>query len=193
MLDALDGEFVINILTKQAVEAGGGLIPATSISVIAMKMRNKPVVQAQLDEIIGIKLLTESNMTETGYRELDFEFVPIRNYDGGHVEVEEEFSRNFMFENGVVIVIKASNDILSFQLSIPHSFHNNTKGLLGVWNGNQNDDFLRPDGTTISIDSDESEIFESFGEKCMLNLCMPYNIVILLQSISGDLLFFKPL
>ena len=169
LLDAHSGDFVIHIQTKQAVEAGGGLIPATSISVIAMKMRNKPVVQAQLDDIFGIKVLVESNMTETGYEELDFDFVPIRNYDGGHVEVEEEFSRNFMFENGVVIVIKASNDILSFQLSVPQTFRDNTKGLLGVWNGNQDDDFLRPDGTTFSVTSTEEEIFDNFGERCVLN------------------------
>jgi len=168
LLDAQNGEFVINIQTKQAVDQSDRPIKATSISVIAMKQRNKPAVQAQLDEIIGIKVLTESNMTETGYQELNFEFLSSRNFNGGLVQAEEEFSRNFMFENGVVIIIKASNDILSFQLSVPQSFHNSTKGLLGVWNGNQDDDFLKPDGTTLSIDSDESAIFKQFGEQCML-------------------------
>ena len=195
LLDAHNGDFVINILTKQAEETGGSLIPATSISVIAMKMRNRPVIQAQLDEIFGIKLLVESNMTETGYRELEFEFVPVRNFDGGHVEVEEEFSRNFMLENGVVIVIKASNDILSFQLSIPHSFRDNTKGLLGVWNGNQSDDFLRPDGTTFSIDSSEEEIFDNFGEKCVLIYsCLHCILTILLhfQKVFPELVLIFP-
>ena len=131
-------------------------------------MRNKPVIQAQLDEIFGIKVLVESNMTDTGYKELDFEFLSSRNFNGGLVEVEEEFSRNFMFENGVVIIIKASNDILSFQLSVPQSFRDNTKGLLGVWNGNQDDDFLRPDGTMVSINSSEAEIYRLFGEMCTL-------------------------
>ena len=133
-----------------------------------MKMRNRPVIQAQLDEIFGIKVLVESNMTDTGYKVLDFEFISSRNFDGGLVEVEEEFSRNFMLENGVVIIIKASNDILSFQLSVPQIFRDNTKGLLGVWNGNQSDDFLAPDGIIISVNSNESEIFKHFGEKCML-------------------------
>ena len=169
LLDAQNGEYVINILTKQAVDQNDRPLKATSISVIAMKQRNKPVVQAQLDDIFGIKVLAESTMTETGYKELEFEFVPVRSFDGGHVEVEGEFSRNFLFENGVVIIIKASNDILSFQLSVPETFRNNTKGLLGVWNGNQDDDFLRPDGTTISIDSTESEIFKEFGENCTFN------------------------
>ena len=167
LLDALNGEFVINILTKQAVDQSGRPIKATSISVIAMKQRNKPVVQAQLDEIFGIKVLAESSTTETGYRELDFEFLSGRNFNGGLVQVEEEFSRNFMLENGVVIIIKASNNILSFQLSVPQTFRNNTRGLLGMWNGNQDDDFLRPDGTTLSIDSEQPEIFKQFGEKCM--------------------------
>ena len=57
LLDAQNGEFVINILTKQAVDQSDRLIKATSISVITMKLRNKPAIQVQLDDVIGIKIL----------------------------------------------------------------------------------------------------------------------------------------
>ena len=167
LLDALDGEFVIQIQTKQAVNQNGDNIMATVISVIAMKQKDKPTVQVQLDEIDGIEVLLESNTSDDGFRELDLEFAPSRMFDGGRVNVDGEFSRVFTFKNGVVIIAKAANDILSFQLSIPKTFFNNTKGLLGVWNGNSEDDFLRPDGTRISSNSTESAIFNQFGEKCM--------------------------
>jgi len=190
LLDAQNGEFVINIQTKQAVDQSDRPIKATSISVIAMKMRNKPVIQAQLDDVFEIKVLIESNSSKDGYRDLDFEFAPSRKFNGGQVDVETEFSRVFTFENGVVIIIKASNDILSFQLSVPQTFRDNTKGLLGVWNGDQSDDFCRPDGTIISINSDESDIFEQFGEMCMLSMylqhCSSQVVQFFLCSISNQ-------
>ena len=137
-----------------------------------MKQKDKPTVQVQLDDIDGIEVLVESNSTDDGFKELDFEFASSRLFDGGRANVDGEFSRIFTFEIGVVIIAKAAHDILSFQLSIPKSFLNNTKGLLGVWNGNPVDDFLRPDGTNISINSSESVIYEQFGEKCMLTVIL---------------------
>ena len=169
LLDALDGEFVIQIQTKQAVNQNGEAIKATVISVIAMKQKDRPTVQVQLDEIDGIEILLESNTSNDGFRVLDLEFAPSRMFDGGRVNADGEFSRIFTFTSGVVVNARAANDILSFQLSIPERFFNNTKGLLGVWNGNSEDDFLRPDGTHISTNSDESVIFEQFGEKCKYN------------------------
>ena len=168
LLDALDGEFVIQIQTKKAVDQSGRAIDASVISAIAMRLRNKPTVQAYLHDIDGIRVAVESAVSRNGYEIFDFEFAPNRRFNGGRVNVEGEFTRSFTFENSVVITIKASNNILSFQLSVPEAFFNNTKGLLGVWNGNQEDDFLRPDGMILPINSDDDEIFNQFGEQCML-------------------------
>ena len=166
LLDALDGGFVIQIQTKQAVDQNGRDIEASVISAIAMKLRNKPTVQAYLHDIDGIRVAVESVMSRDGYDIYDFEFAPNRHFDGGRIDVEGEFTRSFTFENSVVITIKAANNILSFQLSIPEPFFNNTKGLLGVWNGDQEDDFLRPDGITVPINSFDDLIFRQFGEQC---------------------------
>ena len=131
-----------------------------------MKLKNKPTIQAYLHDIDGIRVATESDTSRDGYDIYDFEFAPNREFDGGQVNVEGEFTRGFTFENSVVITIKAANNILSFQLSVPEPFFNNTKGLLGVWSGNQDDDFLKPDGTTLPINSSEDVIFHQFGEQC---------------------------
>ena len=174
LLDANDGDFIIQIQTKQAVNQNGNAIKATVISVMAMKQKDKPTIQVQLDDIDGIEVLVESNTSDDGFRELDLEFAPSRLFDGGRVNADGELSRAFTFKNGLVVITKAANDILSFQLSIPELFFNKTKGLLGVWNGNSEDDFLRPDGTRISTDLDESIIFEEFGEKCMYIIIIIY-------------------
>ena len=132
-----------------------------------MKHKNKPTVQAHLHNVLGIEVVVESDLNSNGYNKIDFEYVPISQFDSGRVSVETNSSRIFSFENGVAIVVKAANDIISFQLSMPETFYDKTKGLLGVWNDNQDDDFLRPDGTTVPVDSTEEMIFHQFGEKCM--------------------------
>ena len=131
-----------------------------------MKQKDKPTVQAHLHDVLEIEVVVESDLNNNGYYKVDFEYVPISQFDGGRVSVEANNSRIFNFENGVVIIIKAANDILSFQLSIPEAFYNRTKGLLGVWNNKQDDDFLRPDEVVIPINSSEETIFHQFGEKC---------------------------
>ena len=167
LLDALDSEFVIQIQTKQAVDQNGRNLEASVISAIAMKQKNKPTVQAHLHDVLGIEVVVEFESNSEGYNKLYFDYVPIRHFDGGQVSVEAtKFSRVFRFENGVVVIVKAANDILSFQLSIPKTYYDNTKGLLGAWNGKQEDDFLRPDGTTVAVDSTDEIIFYLFGEKC---------------------------
>ena len=167
LLDALDDEFVIQIQTKQAVDQNGRNLEASVISAIAMKQKNKPTVQAHLHEVLGIEVVIESQSNNDGYNKLHFDYVSIRHFDGGQVSTgANKFSRVFHFENGVVVIAKAANDILSFQLSIPKTFYNNTKGLLGVWNGKQEDDFLRPDGTTVAVDSTDELIYYLFGENC---------------------------
>ena len=133
-----------------------------------MKLKDKPTIQAYLHDIDGIRVAIESDMSRDGYDVFDFEFAPNRQFKGGRVDVEGEFVRRFVFENSVVITIKAANNILSFQLSIPESFFNNTRGLLGMWNGNKDDDFLKPDGTVLPINSSGDLIFHQFGEQCML-------------------------
>ena len=166
LIDMQNGEFIIQIQTKQATNQDGIPIKATSMSIIAMKQRNRPTVQAQLDSIDGIAVLVENEFNNFGYNILDFEHAPSRLFDGGEVSVGSRFSRYFSFDNGVVIIVQAVNDILSFELSIPEVYYGNTQGLLGVWNDNQEDDFRRPDGTMISINSSDEAIFQQFGEKC---------------------------
>ena len=122
LLDALDGEFVIQMQTKKAVHQNEEDITGTVISVIAMKQKDKPTVQVQLDEIDRLEVLLESNTSDHGFRELDLEFAPSRMFSGGRVNADGEFSRVFTFKNGVVMTAKAANDILSFQLSIPEIF-----------------------------------------------------------------------
>ena len=80
------------------------------------------------------------------------------------------------FSSGARISTRAENGFLSaLAVVLPPSFLGNTKGLLGVYNGNASDDLL-PDGgiTPLSNDTSPERIHELFGLTCkwLQNTCM---------------------
>ena len=56
--------------------------------------------------------------------------------------------------------------MLSFVVSLAEVYRNTTKGLLGTWNDDQDDDFTLPDGTVLQSSSSLSDIHFKFGVKC---------------------------
>ena len=72
------------------------------------------------------------------------------------------------FESGVGATIDIFERLLTIRIIPSSTFVNKTRGLLGVNNNNVNDDFTRPDGTPIPINSTQSEIYYEFGSKCKL-------------------------
>ena len=80
------------------------------------------------------------------------------------------------YESGAGAVIDVLSSQLSIQVTSLPEFANRTLGLLGVNNDDISDDLTRPDGTTISINSTQEEIYYQFGMLCMLlhflNVCV---------------------
>ena len=56
--------------------------------------------------------------------------------------------------------------MLSFVVALGEIYKNTTKGLLGTWNDDPNDDFTLPDGTVLSSSSSSREIHFGFGVTC---------------------------
>ncbi|KAM9316126.1 uncharacterized protein PAF06_007094 [Gastrophryne carolinensis] len=63
------------------------------------------------------------------------------------------------FEGVLSVSVSAYYGMLSAVSSLPSQFINKTKGLLGTWNNDQNDDFLAPNGTYISSNSSEETLY----------------------------------
>ncbi|XP_066096987.1 mucin-4 isoform X13 [Saccopteryx bilineata] len=55
----------------------------------------------------------------------------------------------------VVISVIALSNILHASCILPEEYRNHTEGLLGVWNGNPDDDFRMPNGTTVHNGTEE--------------------------------------
>ncbi|XP_078060256.1 mucin-4-like [Mustelus asterias] len=64
------------------------------------------------------------------------------------------------FSSGISVTVTAEYGMLLAITNLPEDFKDRTKGLLGVWNGDQNDDFTMPNGSAIPINSSESTIFD---------------------------------
>ena len=84
---------------------------------------------------------------------------------------EDTNSISCVFSNGISIVITAVQGVLNIVASVPPSWKGSTKGLLGNYNGNKNDDFV-PRGADTSLPgtiTDRSIHFQ-FAQTCELLL-----------------------
>ncbi|XP_070645130.1 mucin-4 isoform X7 [Bos indicus] len=63
------------------------------------------------------------------------------------------------FDGAVAISVLAISNILHISCSLSKGYQNHTEGLMGFWNGNPDDDFRMPNGSTIPKRSSEEMLF----------------------------------
>ena len=99
-----------------------------------------------------------------------------------------------IYDSGVGAVIDVFSSQLSIRVMSSSQHTNKTLGLLGVNNNDINDDFTRPDGTILPLNSTQEEIYYQFGKLCMyspkyyrlcLNVCMCTYLYSFLYTITG--------
>ena len=90
----------------------------------------------------------------------------------GSVAVSRPENSSFLvtFPSGISVTVTEVLESLSIVFAAPVSFKDYTKGLLGTWNDDPLDDFLRPDGTTLPHNATAREIHNFFGQTCKLIL-----------------------
>jgi len=71
--------------------------------------------------------------------------------------------------SGVSLIIISRFSMLNLIVILPNSLKSKTRGLLGNWNGNQNDDFILRNGNIIPITSNFETLHSSFGLEYMIN------------------------
>ena len=88
----------------------------------------------------------------------------------GSVAVSRPQNNSFLvtFPSGISVTVTEVQESLSIVFAAPATFKHYTKGLLGTWNDDPEDDFLRPDGTTLASNATGREIHFLFGLKCKL-------------------------
>ena len=70
------------------------------------------------------------------------------------------------FKSGSGVEFCEAKGMMSFVVTLSKEFLNNTKGLLGTYNNNPDDDYTLPNGTTLGPNVNSSTIHYDFGLKC---------------------------
>lgn len=86
----------------------------------------------------------------------------------GSVAVARPENNSFLmvFPSGISVTVQVVSGALSIVFAAPRSFKNETKGLLGTWNGDPEDDFLTPNGTMLPSNASSKDIHHKFGLSC---------------------------
>jgi len=82
------------------------------------------------------------------------------------VSKSEENCLQVSFPSTMSVNFCEKKDMLSFVVTPAEVYKNTTKGLLGTWNDDPDDDFTLPNGTVLSSSSTLREIHFGFGVKC---------------------------
>ncbi|EDV29249.1 uncharacterized protein TRIADDRAFT_51362 [Trichoplax adhaerens] len=153
--------------TSQALINGTRSAKATVFSAFAAKQNNSDVIQATLnDQNNGLDILVNGNIPLTLN---DLSQNETREYNNVDLALSQNGSLVVAFSSGTSLEVTVLPGLISIAVNAPASLQGNSKGLLGVWNGNMNDDFTRPDGSKILINATEFEIYYDFGEKWKIN------------------------
>ena len=86
--------------------------------------------------------------------------------DSVAVSRPQENSFLVTFPSGISVKVTDVKGSLSIVFAAPFSFQGQTKGLLGTWNDDQEDDFLTPDGNILPSNATGRQIHFNFGLKC---------------------------
>ncbi|XP_068760013.1 mucin-like protein [Montipora capricornis] len=158
MVNAKNGHFELQARTKLA--KGGGT--ATVFAAAVAKEVNTSAVQVALKDGGGLKVLVDGEVLQ-GFDSLTNVSVNLN----GSVAVSRPKNNSFLvtFPSGISVTVTEVQESLSIVFAAPVSFKNCTKGLLGTWNDDPLDDFLRPDGTTLDHNAIGREIHNNFGQK----------------------------
>ena len=82
------------------------------------------------------------------------------------VSKSEENCLQVSFPSTMSVNFCEKKEMLSFVVTPADDYKNTTKGLLGTWNDDPDDDFTLPNGTVLPSSSSLKEIHFKFGVKC---------------------------
>lgn len=163
ILNALNGCFIFQGRTEPATRSDGGPAVGTAFTAIAVKTNISDTVEVQRSVVVGINIIVNGER-------LSFTEPTTWTYSNVTISYEGNNTVSIQFSTGEFIRIENIHNFLYMLLSsLPLYYMNNTKGLLGVWNGDPDDDLLRPDGVVIDSNSTMREIHTLFGETCKIN------------------------
>jgi len=175
------GEFIlleqINNLDQNTIESNGLTIQGrfsqistklvTVLSAISIKDGNSRI-SIYLNQFGNMNIFLKDSQSP--------QVIPIGNsfisQDGILISrIEDSKYQILLPTSGVSLIIISRFSMLNLIVILPNSLKSKTRGLLGNWNGNQNDDFIlrNGNGNIIPITSNFETLHSNFGLEYMIN------------------------
>ena len=79
----------------------------------------------------------------------------------------EKSVRMLFYKEGLVYIFTVTrrSGLLDFVINLDSSLNGETRGLLGNFNGDGTDDFIKPNGITVPSDANDQTLHE-YGQSC---------------------------
>ncbi|EDV18814.1 uncharacterized protein TRIADDRAFT_62718 [Trichoplax adhaerens] len=167
LLQTINKNFQLQGRTMKAIRNSSLSAAATVFSAFATMEIGADIVQFTLNSTFnGIDILVNRtisfNMDSLSENET-------REFNNVDVTRLSNITVAAIFTSGVSMEVTLLTQMLTIAFNGPDEIKGITSGLLGTWNDNINDDFKRPNGSYLNINSTESQIFYNFGQLWMIN------------------------
>ena len=137
---------------------------ASVFTAIVAKTNDSSAVQFE----IKVKYSVTSLVCLVNREEIDFSEIKSQEFDGVTVYETDNNTFGATFTNGAYLQAQEQNGFISLiTVGLPKSFYNKTHGLMGIFNGDMDDDMTPRGGINpLPLDSTLQTIHESFGITC---------------------------
>ncbi|XP_055957125.1 fibrillin-1-like isoform X3 [Patella vulgata] len=160
-------DFVLQGRTDRAETANGTLSNATIFSAFAVRDDNGTTFQVELDQNkTGLIIYGNGRDFTSSFNEIsDFTYE-----SGGALSISRNGTKvTAVFSSGISLTVTPGLKLLTISCTVPEDYMNSTRGLMGNFNNDVNDDFALPNGTVLSPNITEREIYRDFGQQWMIN------------------------
>ncbi|BFZ22228.1 hypothetical protein BsWGS_25267 [Bradybaena similaris] len=168
LMDVQKANFTLQART-QRVEINGTLSNGTVFTAFAAQEENYARFQVQLAQTNTTMVILADGMdfTTSFYSDTDFtwstETISVRR-----INENSKIFAAAVFPCGVAFKVHVGVQSLAIHIEVDISLQNKTRGLLGSFTGNPNDDFLLPDGSILPSNITERQILEVFARQYLV-------------------------
>ncbi|CAB4032217.1 Hypothetical predicted protein [Paramuricea clavata] len=140
------------------VDDQGRRTSATALTALVIRGAASDTVQIDFNSRRRLDVLVNGERVE-------FDEQTRLDFSGVFIVKQNQSKLGIYFTSGVSVTIKATEDFLTYQISIPTRFKGKTAGLLGFWDDSKDLEFLLPNGSFIHTNSSYRTLHNEFGQK----------------------------
>ncbi|KAL3832136.1 hypothetical protein ACJMK2_023807 [Sinanodonta woodiana] len=159
--------FQLQSRTSRAERANGGLSNATIFSAFAAKDIIGSTIHVELNSTKdGLIVYAQSNENSSSFNDYTLDFADMSkefNVQDEYISLSRDDSSRtitIVFSTDISLNITVGVKMLAVSVMLPTEYKGKSRGLLGNFDGNPDNDFMFPNGTVLSSNATERDIFK---------------------------------